>query len=220
MRGKRVSIGMRRQFFTKVCSGYSFNAGEGKILIDTFSENAIFRCYERTENIIRSGEAQTYLYFLYSGLVRCFSLRLSEKKSDKDKDDPKNDTDTNRFMLKQGEPFIAAPSLRKHDLAVDTIQALRDSEIFCVPLTVVEETEASYPDVVATLAAAVGESYIQMRKLMQIRQQGVEERCKWLHTEHPELGKAIQKQYLASFLGMSKETYSRCMHRLIEENAI
>lgn len=223
MKEKRVSIEMRRQFFTKVGGGYGFKAGEGKVLIDTFSQNAILRCYARAENIIGSGNAQRYLYFLYSGLIRCYSLRLSEKNNkgkDEDKDNLKVSTDTNRFMFTRGEPFIAAPSLKNRDQAIDTIEALRDSEIFCVPLAVVEETEATYPDVVGTLAAAMGESYMQMRELTQIRQLSGEERCKWLHTEHPELEKIIQKQYLASFLGMSKETYSRCMRKLAEENAI
>lgn len=218
---KVVSAKDRRKFFTEVSSAYNFNAREGSALIEKFSENAFLRCYSRSEHIINSGDEQTYLYFLYSGLVRCCIYNVSQnKKKKKDEDGDSVTALTNRFMFMRGEPFIAAPSLKNHAQAIDSIEVLKNSEVVCVPLRVVEDLQAKYPDIVAALAKAIGESYIQMQNLSQIRQLSVEERCKWLHAKHPEMEKVIQKQYLASFLGMSKETYSRCMRKLMEENAI
>lgn len=116
---------------------------------------------------------------------------------------------TNAFVISVGLPFIAALSFNEGDAAMETIQALENTDLLLLPLPILRLVRLEYPRINNLLIDALSDRFYRYREILRVRGLKPAERYKWLRKTYPDAEQRVQKQYLASFLDMHKVMYSR-----------
>lgn len=151
---------------------------------------------KKNEYLLRSGQTCNYIHFVEQGLFRCFY--------------EVNDQDVSAWFMGQGNMIVSVKSFYKHEPSEENIQALKDSTVISINNFDLMNLYTQHPDFNFHGRVLTEQYYILS-----------EERARWMRTisakdrylhllkNHPALLREIPSKHLASYLGISKFTYSR-----------
>lgn len=158
-----------------------------KQLLQLLSDATEKRHYRKGETLISTGCIQKDVYFLDNGILRGFYL-------DSDGHDI-----TDCFITKYGMPAMTSLSL-KNPVAEINIEALVDSDVFCLSVaTVIEllENDLSIMEIYNQLLQSSLKWHWEAKNI--ISQKSGSECYKWFLKAFPDLINQISNKYIASF---------------------
>ncbi|MGC9353693.1 MAG: Crp/Fnr family transcriptional regulator [Mariniphaga sp.] len=97
----------------------------------------------------------------------------------------------------------------------ETIRAYEDSELICI-----EKEEFKYlldhnPKFERTVRILAEESYVQaIERIHSFQSLNAEQRIRKFFDEYPELGKKLQRQHIASYLGIHRNILTRFLYKI------
>jgi len=97
----------------------------------------------------------------------------------------------------------------------ETIRAYEDSELICI-----EKEEFKYlldhnPKFERTVRILAEESYVQaIERIHSFQSLNAEQRIRKFFEEYPELGKKLQRQHIASYLGIHRNILTRFLYKI------
>lgn len=115
----------------------------------------------------------------------------------------------NNFIVSNHRGFYAGKN------STESIRAYEDSELICI-----EKDEFKYlldhnPKFERTVRILAEESYIQaMDRVHSFQSLNAEQRIRKFFEEYPELGKKLQRQHIASYLGIHRNILTRFLYKI------
>lgn len=166
-----------------------------KLLLELMQETT----FRKNEIVLQEGKIDDRLYFIQRGLLRAYAT-----------DDGVEET---TWLRGEGQFAVAIPSFYDRTPSDQTIHALERTDVFSL----------SYSEFRRTLKRHLEFSYVaynlQNAVLLEWNEWGrklkkldMPHRFQWLYDRHPQLlhrTPPIPEKYLASYLGMTPETYSK-----------
>lgn len=153
--------------------------------------------YKKNEYFIKYGDKQTNIGYVLNGLFRLFYIDMNGKEYTKN-------------FIGQDLMVSAYNSILKDKPSNLHIQALRDSQVFLINYNEwlkLAETHVCWQIVFRKMS---DEGYLQKEKReSDLLFYDAETRYLNFKKEFPDLEKQIKQHHIASFLGMSLETFSR-----------
>ena len=115
----------------------------------------------------------------------------------------------NNFIISNHRSFYLGKN------SSEAIRAYEDSELICI-----EKEEFKYlldnnPKFERTVRILAEESYIQaMERIHSFQSLNAEERIRKFFIEYPDLGKKLQRQHIASYLGIHRNILTRFLYKI------
>lgn len=157
---------------------------------------------KKGEMLIRAGDNQEYVPFLYNGILRGFFF------------DGEGRDITDCFITRCGEPSMACFDLNTPQALIN-VEALSDSEVFVISNRNVMELLRKNPQLVYIYNKLLLESLESHWKIKTVvSQKTALERYNWFLKVYPGLINQICNKHIASFLGMTPVTLSRLRHTI------
>jgi CRP/FNR family transcriptional regulator, anaerobic regulatory protein len=181
----------------------SANAGWALSLgcLDRLSHIVKMTSLKKDEFLLREGQMCKNLYFIQSGLLKCYYFS--------------DDTQVSDWFLGENECAVAVESFYDRIPSQDFIQALEDTDLFYITF---DDLENLYRDFVEfnVIGRIFTNRYLRIwhRQARNIRMLTAEERYAFLLANQPELINRVSVRDLASYLDMSRETLSRMRGRI------
>ena len=173
-------------------------------LVRALSQGATIRSVSKGDRLIEAGEVPTRVYFLVSGVVRCFST------------DAEGHENTECIISEPGGVLMPTA-----DLSVpspNVVEVLTAGEVISVELSLIATLlETSLPAnhlYIKLLTRAWHDHWEGRRVVSQLR---AKDRYLWFLKTHPGLIDKAPNKYIASLLGMTPVTLSRLRAELREE---
>ena len=146
--------------------------------------------------VLRAGEVCKNIYFVKSGLLRCYY--------------DKDGHEVSAWFMRENDTLVSVDSFYDQIPGDENIQALEDCDLYYISFYELELVfnsfmEFNYIGRVLTL------KYLRIwtRDLRNIRLMTAEERYQDLLKRDPDLIRRVLSKYIASYLGMSEATLSR-----------
>jgi len=152
--------------------------------------------YTKGEHILEQGKVEHYMIFLYEGTIRAYQNKEGEEIS----------LDF-RFSGQMITAYTSYISQKPSPVAID---ALKDCKVMKIHRNDVNNLFDKYHEF-ERLGRLMSE-YFYLRRVereIEILAHNAEERYKHLLEKHPELVREIPVKYLASYLGIQKQSLSR-----------
>lgn len=150
----------------------------------------------KNEIILREGQTPERLSFLWSGAFRGYFLSRTGKDA------------TDCFCCRLGDPLVG--SIPFHAPAQITMQAIRASEIFSVPmqtaLALIEHAPAAQQLHDRLMYQSIN-LHAEVRQIL--ASMDAAEKYRWFVSRYPELDEDVPLRFIASFLDVSAVTLSR-----------
>jgi CRP/FNR family transcriptional regulator, anaerobic regulatory protein len=146
--------------------------------------------------VLRNGDVCRNIYFIRRGLLRCYYI--------------KGETEVTAWLMKEGDVVTAVESFYDQKWSYEYIHALEETEVYYIPFQELEHIYATYPEF-NFIGRVLTVKYLKFwtQQLYNIRMRSARERYEYLMKENPELIQRVPDKYLASYLGMFRETFSR-----------
>jgi len=155
--------------------------------------------FRKHDVVLEQGKINTRLYYIQRGLLRAYSI-----------DDGIEET---TWIKGEGEFVVTIPSFYEQVPSNQTIHALEPTDVFSI----------GHSDFYSTLKQHLEFAYIAYKlqtavllewneRLQKLKKLDMPHRFQWLYQRHPNLihrTPGIPDKYLASFLGMTPETFSK-----------
>ena len=175
-------------------------------LLRLLSDATDIRHLAKGELLIEIGSVQTDLFFLRHGVLRGFYFDVEGKDI------------TDCLMMKCGTPAVACFAFGEDATAIINIEALADTDVFCLPIAVVKSLLDEHPDLVRVYNRLLVESLRSHWEIKSVvSQKSAMDRYQWFLSAYPGLIDQISQKYIASFLGMSQVHLCR-IHSTVREN--
>jgi CRP-like cAMP-binding protein len=150
--------------------------------------------------LLKAGHICRNIYFIHSGLLRCFYL--------------KEDQEVCSWFMKEGDVITSIESFFYQKESYESIQAIEDCELFCIEHSQLEYIYRQFPEFNYISRVLLQKYYtLSEQRLYSLRMQRSQERYEHLLRNFPELILRVPAKYLASYLGISEETLSRIRSR-------
>ena len=159
----------------------------------------------KDEYLIEQGQLQEEVFLLVDGICRGFFV--NERGQDI----------TDCLVTRCGMPLMASGDISIP--APIAIQALTNSQVFCMPTAELCRLIDKYPALLALYCRFVqvsAEYHRQMKVL--VYQYSALQRYRWFLQEYPGILDRVSHRHIASFLNMTPVTLSRLVNRPEEEN--
>jgi CRP-like cAMP-binding protein len=160
-----------------------------------------FRRAARHTQILLQGETCHHLHFLAAGCLQVYGYDASYN-------------ETTRDVVLENQWCTDLTSFGTQTPAAENIRAIEDSEIFSVDWQSFELLLQAVPSFKTVYTKLLEASHIssvhRVNTLVSLDALG---KIKWLLTHRPALAKRLPSKVVASYLGMSPETYSRLKHK-------
>lgn len=157
------------------------------------------KTFRKNEIVLPEGKVSDRLYFIQRGLLRAYAI-----------DDGVEET---TWLRAEGQFAVTIPSFYDRTPSDQTIQALERTDVFSLSYSEfrkVLKSNLEFSFIAYNLQNAVLLEWNEWgRKLKKL---DMPHRFEWLHDRHPHLiyrTPPIIEKYLASYLGMTPETYSK-----------
>jgi CRP-like cAMP-binding protein len=154
------------------------------------------RVVQRKEFLLRAGEVCRHLYFIETGLLRCYYL--------------KDEVEVTEWLMKEDDLVTAVESFYPQAESQVYIHALEKCVLYYISFedfeTVINE-EPAFVYIAWKLTVKYLIFYTQ--QLHNIRLLSARERFQFLKDTNPDLIRRVPVTYLASYLDMLRETLSR-----------
>lgn len=146
--------------------------------------------------ILKQGHICRYIYFVNSGLLRCFYLRDGKEICS--------------WFMKEGDVIISVESFFNQKESKENIQALEDSSLFFISYDELQFAYENFPDF-NSIGRILTEKYYQLceQRLYSLRMQKAHEKYQFLMRHFPQLVQRVPIKDIASYLGITLETLSR-----------
>lgn len=161
-----------------------------------FSSKWKSRVIKRNEFSIRKGETERYFYFVHTGVLRAFVII--------------NDVDVSVGFSYDGDFSGAYDSFLDQKPADWNIQALTDTETLRIGFDDLMQMFDQYKSLERWGRIFNAQALIGMgRRQIEVRSFSAEERFERLFNQSPHIFQLVPQKHLASYLGMTPETFSR-----------
>ncbi|HKI89327.1 MAG TPA: Crp/Fnr family transcriptional regulator [Draconibacterium sp.] len=115
----------------------------------------------------------------------------------------------NNFIVSNHRGFNTGKS------SAESIKAYEDSELLYIEKEEFKTLLDTNPKFERTVRILAEESYIQaMDRIHSFQSLNAEERIRKFFTENPELGKKLQRQHIASYLGIHRNILTRFLYKI------
>ncbi len=181
-----------KEFFEMLNSIFPMSAGLQEQLLLTLKTQTL----AKKKLLLKEGEICKSIYFIQKGLVRCFYNHHSKQVSS--------------WFMKEGDLIISVESFFKQKASYESIQVLEDCTIIGIQYDELQEMYKRFSEL-NFIARVLTENYYTLseQRLYSIRMMRAPERYKYLRDNFSELIQRVPSKYLASYLSVSEETFSR-----------
>jgi CRP-like cAMP-binding protein len=155
--------------------------------------------FHKNEFLLRAGTTCKQIFFIESGLVRCFYTSGKE--------------DVSCWFMKEGDVVISAESFFSQQPGYENIRAMEHTQAYYIRWEQLQYIYRHFPEF-NFIGRVLTEKYyiLSERRLYAIRLQSASCRYDYLVNDTPELVNRVPVRHLASYLGISRETLSRIRH--------
>jgi CRP-like cAMP-binding protein len=165
--------------------------------LETYLElNLKRRVLKKKDVLLRQGQVCRNIYFVESGLLRCYYM--------------KDEQDVSSWFMRENNFLISVESFYKQVPSYETIHAIEDSVLHYLDYNQLQHVYTTYPEFNFVGRVFTQEYYAMCeQRLFSLRMQKAADRYLHLLKTAPELCSRVPSQYLASYVGMRNETFSR-----------
>jgi CRP/FNR family transcriptional regulator, anaerobic regulatory protein len=168
-----------------------------KGLWELLSDAVIFRKIRKKEFLLRPGETARYLYFIETGLVRCYYIKDEEEVS--------------TWFMPEGNIITSVLSFFRQLNGFEYMVALEDTELYALSFDDFMRARRLYSEFNYIALDLLIRYYIQSEeRLLSLRRTSADEKMAYV-TEH--LGELLQrgvpKKVIASYMDLAPWTMSR-----------
>jgi CRP-like cAMP-binding protein len=155
-----------------------------------------FKALPKKQFLLRAGHVCQHIYFIEKGLLRCFYY--------------KNEVEICSWFMREGDVIISVESFFRQSTSYESIQSLEDCELYYISYIELQEIYRNFPEF-NFVGRALTEKYfcLSEQKLYSIRMMRASERYEYLLQQFPELAMRVPAKYLASYLGITPEMFSK-----------
>ncbi|CAM1373632.1 conserved hypothetical protein [Tenacibaculum litopenaei] len=152
--------------------------------------------HPKNSTIHEAGHRCNHLYLVNTGLIRVFYLKEGK--------------DITVHLAKEQESFTAIDSLFQNKKSTYSIETLEPSELIRISAEALEQLLSSKPHYERIGRLFTQNIYIELAtRLHHLQLHTARERYQILTQKHPDLLRRVPAKHLASYLGMTAETFSR-----------
>ena len=146
--------------------------------------------------LLRSGHVCREIYFVESGLLRCFYR--------------KRETEISSWFMKEGDVMMSIESFYQQKPSYESIQALEDCSLYYLDYPALQYIYLNFPEF-NFIGRVLTEKYYTLwaKQLYGLRMNSAQERFQWLMDDYPELMLRVPSKFLASYLGITEVTLSK-----------
>ena len=146
--------------------------------------------------ILKQGHICRNIYFISSGLLRCYYVR--------------NSKEICSWFMKEGDVIISVESFFNQKESKENIQALENSSLFYLSYEELQFAYQNFPDF-NSIGRILTEKYYQLceQRLYSLRMQRAHEKYLFLMKHFPQIVQRVPLKDIASYLGIALETLSR-----------
>lgn len=154
------------------------------------------KTFPKKSFLLSAGVVSQHLYFIDTGLVRCFYLKDGQEVSS--------------WFMRDGDFIISVHSFFLRTVSEESIQALDDTTVQYISYDDLQFTYESFPEF-NYVGRVLTEKYYALseQRAYFLRMMRAPERYRFMMQHYPELIQRVPSQYIASYLGITKETLSR-----------
>ncbi len=169
---------------------------ENPQIVEDFQEIMVSQKFKKHDIIHSSGSVCSHFYVIASGLARVFYYKESK--------------DITVHFAAEEDSFTAIDSLIQRKKSKYSIEALEDLEVFSINFNDLELLFEKKPEYEHFGRLFLQQIYIDLvERIDDLQLHSTKERYDILLTKKPYLFKRVASKHIASFLGMSAETFSR-----------
>lgn len=156
---------------------------------------------KKKDFLLRESQVCNHIYFTQKGLLRSFWI--------------KDGKEITSWFMKEGDVIISVNSFYTRQPSYEYIQTIEDSIVHYVHY---DELQSLYNNFIEfnIIGRVLTEKYYTLseERLYSMRKQKAEERFKFLLDKYPEILQRCPGKYIATYLGVSEETFSRIKSKL------
>lgn len=151
---------------------------------------------KKKEYLLKQGKVCYNIYFVKTGLLRCFYL--------------KHDKEINSWFMTDADVIISVDSFFNQTKSNENIQALEDSLLLYIDYNELQFLYKNFPEF-NFVGRILTEKYYQLseQRLYSLRMQRASEKYNFLMQNFPQIIQRVPSKYIASYLGITEETLSR-----------
>ena len=165
-------------------------------LLDEMEQICKVRRVSKGDVLVQIGEKQSEAVFLISGLFRGYYVDSEGKEV------------TDCFAYRRGDFVMCCYSI--NDVAHITLEALEESEIFCMPIHDIDVLIEQYPEISRLMCCYLTKALqIHWNCKVALTRLSATERYQWFLQTYPELIHLVKKKHVASFLNLTPQTLSQ-----------
>ena len=171
-------------------------------LLQHLTDNLSFKELNKKEYLLREGQICRNIYFIESGLLRCFYIR--------------NEMEVSSWFMKEHDIIVSLESFFNQKPSCESIQAIECCSLHYISYDQLQFAYKHFPEFNFT-ARMLTEKYYAMseQRLYAIRMQRAADRYAYLMENHPEIVLRVPSKFIASYLGITEVTLSALKGKLV-----
>jgi len=160
--------------------------------------NSVIKSLElpKKEYLLKAGRVCENVYFISKGLVRCFYA--------------KDGVEVCNWFMKEGDVIFSVKSFYTQTPSNESIQVLENAAFYYISY---QELQYIYKTFIEFnyIRGVLTERYylLSEERIYSMRMQRAHERYNYIKENHAELINRVPNKYIASYLGITEETFSR-----------
>ena len=165
------------------------------------ADKIMVRSFDKRHQLVQAGEVEQYMNFVVKGLVRMYFL--------------KGKTEVITNIAKEGELVSASASFLSGEPSSYIIETLEPTMMLSMTHEHLEEIYRQSPSV-ERLGRLITTQFVLQKEEWELVSMRLDTRERFLRfvENNPELMQRVPQKYLASYLNMKPETFSRLKHLL------
>jgi CRP-like cAMP-binding protein len=150
----------------------------------------------KKEYWLKPGQTNDMMVFIQSGLMRAYYL--------------KDDIEVGSWFRSEGEFIVSISSFYKEKPSVEYIQALEPTEILYITKKQLYDIYYTYRDFSVNALMLTIDVLVEWdERVRALNNTTAEERYAWLVKNRPDLLMRVRDKYIAGFIGIRPETFSK-----------
>jgi CRP-like cAMP-binding protein len=155
----------------------------------------------RGHDLLRQGEVCRFVYYLAQGALQVYST-------------DSNFNETTRDIVLEDAWCSELISFGQQQPALENIRTLEDSQLLAVSYESFQHLMATVPAFASVYKQILEVSYASsVQRVNSLVAMAALEKIQWLKAQRPQLLERVSSKLIASYLGMSQETYSRLKNK-------